>query len=89
MNGIGTLAPREERAEIIYELPRALQMDRVSCIGDDREGGVCDSDTHLPGNPDELAIKSAGHQQDGQLDFAESFPVRRLGALAHASEAVS
>ena len=88
MNGTGTLAPREERADIFDELARALQMDRVTCIGYDREGGVCDSDTHLPGNPDVLAIKSAGHQQDGHVDFAELFPVRRLGALAHAAETV-
>jgi hypothetical protein len=35
MNVIGTHAPREECAYIIEELPRALHMDRVPCIGDD------------------------------------------------------
>ena len=63
-------------------------MNGVTGIGNDREVGARDADTHLPGNPDELAIESAGHQQDGHLDLVESIPVRRLGALAHAAETV-
>ena len=88
MDGAGRLAPVEERADIIYELAGALQMNRVSCAGNNRECGLNDADTHLPGNPDVLAIMSAGHKQDGHFDFAESFPVRRLSALAHAPETV-
>jgi hypothetical protein len=64
-------------------------MNRVPSTGDDRERSVYDSDTHLAGNPDVLSIKSTGYQQNGYVDFAESLPVRRLGALSHASEAVS
>src|SRR5687767_8081250 len=87
-DGVGTLAPGDELADVAKKLVRALYVNCVPGSGNHRECGIRDSDAHLPGNADKLAIETAGDQQDWYGDFAESVPIRRLGALSHAAETV-
>jgi hypothetical protein len=60
MDGLGPLAPGKELADVAKKLARPLQVNGVPSIADNRERCVRDSDTHLPGDPDKLAIEGAG-----------------------------
>src|SRR5215218_11304730 len=88
MAGSGKIAFGEELADIFEKLTGALQVNYVPGIGDDRELSARDANAHLPRNPDELAIESAGHQQDRHVDLIESVPIRWLCTLAHATQTI-
>src|SRR4051812_49101851 len=88
MAGFWAITLSEELADSVQEFARALQVHGMPGIGDNGEFGVRNANAHLPGNPDKLAIESAGDQQDRHIDLVKPVPVRWLRALAHAAKTV-
>ena len=89
MAGSGRIALGEELADNFEKLVGALQVNGVPGVGDDRELGFRDANAHLPSNSDELAIESAGHQQNRHVDLVQPVPIRWLRTLTHAAETFS